>query len=145
MKTARVVLGVGGAAAVGWGFWLVHDDGIERWRSQLVWFVAGVLAHDGLIAPVVVVLGVVAARLISSRIRPVVAVGFIVWATVTAAAANVLLPVGGRPDNPSLMNRPYVAAWLVFTVVTVLAVGAAVACGSVRQRWLDRMPRNLAP
>jgi hypothetical protein len=48
--------------------------------------------------------------------------------------ANVLLPIGGRPDNPSLMNRPYVAAWLVFTAMVVAAAVIAVVRGRARDR-----------
>ena len=130
----RVLLGLTGVAAVGWGFWLLHDDGLERWRSQVVWLASGVLAHDAVIAPLVVILGVAAARVWRSRARGTIAVGFVVWATVTVAVANVLLPIGGRPDNPSLMNRPYVLAWLAFTGVVIAATSVAVARGRVKAR-----------
>ena len=128
----RVLLGVVGVAAIGWGLWLLSDDGLERWRSQAVWVVAGVLAHDAVVAPLVVVLGVIAGRVWRPRARGAIAFGFIVWATVSVAVANVLLPIGGRPDNPSLMNRPYVVAWLLFTAVVIAATAAAVARGRTR-------------
>lgn len=130
----RALLGLTGVAAIGWGFWLVRDDGLERWRSQVVWLASGVLAHDAVIAPLVVILGVAAARLWRPRARATIAAGFVVWATVTVAVANVLLPVGGRPDNPSLMNRPYVLAWLAFTGVVIAATSIAVAHGRVKAR-----------
>lgn len=130
----RILLGLSGVAAIGWGFWLLSDDGLERWRSQAVWIVGGVLAHDAVIAPLVVVLGVIAARLWRPPARGAIAVAFIVWATVSAAVANVLLPVGGRPDNPSLMNRPYVLAWVVFTLVVLGATVIAAARGRAKAR-----------
>jgi len=130
----RILLGFSGVAAIGWGFWLLSDDGLERWRSQAVWIVGGVLAHDAVIAPLVVVLGVIAARSWRPSVRGAMAVGFIVWATVSAAVANVLLPVGGRPDNPSLMNRPYVLAWVVFTLVVLAATAIAAARGRAKAR-----------
>ena len=130
----RGFLGLMGVAAIGWGFWLLHDDGLERWRSQVVWLASGVLAHDAVIAPLVVILGVAAARLWRPRARGTIAVGFIVWATVTVAVANVLLPIGGRPDNASLMNRPYVLAWVIFTGVVVATTAIAVARGRVKAR-----------
>jgi len=130
----RALLGFIGVAAIGWGLWLIRDDGLERWRSQAVWVAGGVLAHDALIAPLVVILGVAAARLWRPQTRRPIAVGFIVWATVSVAAANVLLPIGGRPDNPSLMNRPYVLAWLAFTVVVIATAAVAVARGRIGHR-----------
>jgi Kef-type K+ transport system membrane component KefB len=86
------------------------------------------------IAPLVVIGGVAAARVWRPQTRRAIAVGFIVWATVSVAVANVLLPVGGRPDNPSLMNRPYVLSWIVFTVVTITVTTIAVARGRSRRR-----------
>jgi hypothetical protein len=130
----RGLLGLLGVTAIGWGLWLLHDDGLERWRSQVVWLASGVLAHDAVIAPVVVILGVAAARLWRPRARGTIAVGFVVWATVSVAVANVLLPIGGRPDNPSLMHRPYVLAWLAFTGVVIAATSIAVARGRVKAR-----------
>jgi uncharacterized membrane protein YoaK (UPF0700 family) len=134
----RILLGLAGVAAMGWSLWLLSDDGLERWRSQAVWIVGGVLAHDAVIAPIVVVLGVTAARLLRPRARRAIAIGFVAWATVSVAVANVLLPIGGRPDNPSLMNRPYVLAWLIFTGVvaaaTVIAAGWSRGTGRTAQQ-----------
>lgn len=130
----RLPLALGGIAAMGWGLWLMRDDGLERWRSQLAWILGGVIAHDALLAPLVVLVGVLAARSLRPRWRSVATVGFIVWSTVTLAVANVLLPVGGRPDNPSLMNRPYVLAWIVFTAVVLSLVALAV----LRRRHRER-------
>ena len=130
----RGFLGLAGVAAIGWGLWLLRDDGLERWRSQAIWLAGGVLAHDAVLAPLVVLLGVAAARVWQPRARAVVAAGFVVWATVTVAVANVLLPIGGRPDNPSLMNRPYVVAWLVFTAFVIAAAVIAASRGRARDR-----------
>lgn len=130
----RGLLGLAGVAAIGWGLWLLRDDGLERWRSQAIWLAGGVLAHDAVIAPLVVLLGVAAARVWQPRARAIVAAGFVVWATVTVAVANVLLPIGGRPDNPSLMNRPYVVAWLVFTAFVIAAAVIATSRGRARDR-----------
>ncbi len=130
----RIPLAIAGAAAIGWGLWLMRDDGPERWQSQVAWFLGGVVAHDAVIAPLVVLLGVGASRILPSRYRSSVAVGFIVWVTVTAAVANVLLPVGGRTDNPSLMNRPYALAWLAFTGVVLVLVIVAARRGRERNR-----------
>jgi Kef-type K+ transport system membrane component KefB len=130
----RALLGLIGVASIGWGLWLLSDDGLDRWRSQAVWVVGGVLAHDAVIAPLVVIGGVAAARVWRPQTRRAIAVGFIVWATVSVAVANVLLPVGGRPDNPSLMNRPYVLTWIVFTVVIIAVTTIAGARGRSRHR-----------
>jgi len=128
----RIPLALAGVAAAGWGLWLLHDDGPDRWRSQLFWFLGGVVAHDAVLAPLVVLAGVGASRVLRPRYRAPVAAGFVVWATVSVAVANVVLPVGGRLDNASLMNRPYFVAWLVFTASVVAVVALAARRGRER-------------
>ena len=106
--------------------WLLSDDGTERLRSAGFWLVGVVVLHDAVIAPLVVVLGVLAARFLPRRTRAVAAIAFLVWGTLTLTVANVLSGVGGKPDNVSLLNRPYLTAWLVLTG-TILAGTIAVA------------------
>jgi hypothetical protein len=113
-----------GAAGIVWGAWLLKDDGLDRLQSTALWLVGVVVLHDAVLAPVVVALGVVAVKVLPRHHRPVAAVAFLVWATVTLAVANVLSGVGGKPDMDSLLNRPYVSAWLVLTGLAV--VGAVV-------------------
>ena len=138
----RSALALAGVAAIGWGLWLVRDDGVERWRSQAAWFLGGVLAHDAVLAPLMVFLGVLATRLLRPALRRVAAVAFIVWATVTVAVTNVLLPVGGRPDNASLMNRPYVWAWVGFTGAMVVFVAVAALRGRAKAAQPQLLPTD---
>lgn len=120
MKAARLTLGALGAAGVFWGAWLLSDDGFDRLRSTALWFVGVVVLHDAVLAPIVVVIGVIATRTL--RHRTVAAVAFLIWGTLTLAVANVLSGVGGKPDMDSLLNRPYVGAWLVLS--GIIAAGA---------------------
>ena len=132
MRAARLVLAVAGLAAGGWGLVLLADLDPSTWTSVALWLGGGVLVHDAVLAPLTVLLGVLVARRVPpAAMRPLV-VGWIVWATTTAAVAAVLLPVGGKPDNASILDRPYVAWWLVLGLVWWLAVGAAAVIGSRR-------------
>jgi len=126
MRAVRASLAVIGVVAIGWGVLLLADEGTTRLVSLALWLAGAVVLHDAVLAPVVVLVGVLAARLLPSRVRPVVAVAFVVWGTVTVAVANVLLGVGGKPGMDSLLHRPYVTSWLVFTGLVVV-VAAAVA------------------
>ncbi len=113
MKAARLTLGAVGVAGVLWGAWLLSDDGVDKLRSTALWLAGVVVLHDAVLAPIVVVIGVVATRTL--RHRAVAAVVFLIWGTLTLAVANVLSGVGGKPGMDSLLNRPYVSAWLVLT------------------------------
>lgn len=138
MRSARAALGALGVAGVAWGGWLLGDDGLDRLRSTALWLVGLVVVHDAVLAPLVVVIGVVAAKTIPTSMRAVAAVAFIVWGGLTLAVANVLAGVGGKPDIDSLLNRPYVSAWLALTGLVVVAALSAVAVRA-------RLPRARAP
>ena len=131
MRAVRLALGVLGVVAVAWGAWLVSDDGFDRLLSTGLWLAGVVVLHDVVLAPAVVVLGILAARTLPNRHRAVVAVAFVIWGTITLAVANVLVGVGGKPDMDSLLNRPYVTAWLV---LTALLLGGAMATTFFRSR-----------
>ena len=131
MRTARLALGALGVAAGLWGAWLLRDDGVERLTSTALWLGGGIVLHDFVLAPLVVVIGVIAVRVVPDRHRAVAAVAFLVWGAVTVAVANVLSGQGGKPGMDSLLNRPYLTSWLVLTAV---AVGAAMVAGVIRTR-----------
>lgn len=133
MRAVRLATGALGIAAALWGVWLLRDDGFDRLRSAAVWLAVGVLLHDLVLAPLVVGVGVVATRLLPKHHRPVAAIAFLVWGTVTVAVANVLSGQGGKPGMDSLLHRPYLASWLALTVL-VWAGAAGVAVIKARHR-----------
>ena len=103
----------------------------NRLTSTALWLGGGIVLHDFVLAPLVVVIGVIAVRVVPDRHRAVAAVAFLVWGAVTVAVANVLSGQGGKPGMDSLLNRPYLTSWLVLTAV---AVGAAMVAGVIRTR-----------
>jgi hypothetical protein len=140
MRAVRFTLGALGVASVAWGVWLLRDDGADRLASTVTWLAGGVILHDFVLAPLVVLVGLAAVKLFPDRRRAVVAIAFLVWATLTAAVANVLLDVGGKPGMDSLLHRPYVIAWLVLTAVVVVAAVAAHGLRSSRASLRPRHP-----
>ena len=79
MRAARMTLGACGVAGIVWGAWLLSDDGLDRLQSTALWLVGVVVLHDAVLAPVVVALGVVAAKALPRQHRVVAAVAFLVW------------------------------------------------------------------
>jgi hypothetical protein len=82
--------------------------------AALVWLAGGVLLHDLVLAPLVVVLGVLAAAALPWWARSPAAAATVVLGSVTLMAVPVLGRFGARPDNPTLLDRPYLAGWLLF-------------------------------
>jgi hypothetical protein len=135
VRAARLALGALGVVGLLWGAWLLSDDGFDQLRSTALWLVGVVVLHDAVLAPIVVLIGVVAAK--TFRHRAVAAIAFLIWATLTVAVANVLSGVGGKPDMDSLLNRPYLTAWLVLSGV-IIAVALAVTAKTDGRSRADR-------
>ncbi len=115
--------------------------------STLQYLVGGVLLNDALIAAAALVVGFLVTRLLPAVVRAPVVVGAVVLGSVTLLAVPVLLAYGRKPDNPTLLDRDFVAGWWVFAGVVVACV--VVACvvrlrrsaGDPEQRGVDDTER----
>lgn len=121
MRAARVVLGVLGVGVAGYGVLRLLRLPAEQVLAVLVWVAGGIVAHDGVLAPLVVGLGL-AASVLSRWLRPSLVVLLVVLGPLTLVAVPVLGRFGARPDNPTLLDRPYLAGYAV-----LVGVGLVVA------------------
>lgn len=142
MRT-RVAIGALGLAMGAFGALRFLQLDVADILNAVLWLAGGVLVHDALIAPLTIALAFLAARVLPVRARAGVAVGFIVIATVTITAVPVLAKLGERPDNPTLLDRNYLAGWLVFVVlvVAVIALSGPVSARLRRGRG-ERVSRS---
>jgi hypothetical protein len=135
MTVVRVVLGAVGVLVGLYGAWLLLDrTGTDQLVSAVVWLGGGVALHDAVLAPVVVVAGVLVARLLPPALRAPLAVVGVVVGSVTLLAVPVIGGFGRRPDNPTLLDRDYAAGWLVVVAVVVVVVGCGTLVGERRRR-----------
>lgn len=134
MRAARLVLGAVGVGVGLVGGWMLLDDGGEALRSVAVFLVGGVLVHDAVLAPLTILLGFLAFRILPARAHGAVLVGFTVWATVTVVALPALSGQGVKADNPTLLPRDYLEAWSWFTAVVVGCVAGVAAWSTARAR-----------
>ncbi|MDN5744227.1 MAG: hypothetical protein L0H31_03790 [Nocardioidaceae bacterium] len=120
---ARALLGLLGLVLAGYGAVLLlsRQDG-DQIRDGLVWLIAGVLVHDALLAPVVLGLCLVGRLMLPTRYRRAATVALIIVGPLSLLAIPVLGRFGARPDNPTLLDRPYLAAWLVLLIIAAAAV-----------------------
>lgn len=134
MSAARGLLGLAGVAAGLWGAWLLlgPDRGdTAALVSTVVWLGGGVLLHDVVLAPLVLLLGFVAVRLLPGGWRAAVAGGLVVLGSVTLLAIPVLGRFGAKPDNPTLLDRAYGPGWLAMAAGVVLGT---LVVGLLRRR-----------
>lgn len=131
MRT-RALIGGGGVAVALYGLVLLltrQDPG--QWLEVGLWLGAGVVAHDLVISAAVIGLCLLGSRLLPLAWRAPAAIALVVWGGLTIAAVPVLTRAGARADNPTLLDRPYLATWWAISVIVVLLV---VLAGFVRSR-----------
>jgi hypothetical protein len=132
----RLLLGAVGVAMALFGVLRLLQQDLPDIADAVLWLVGGVLVHDALLSPLVIVGTVLAARLLPRRTWAVVAGGLVVLLTVTVTAIPVLGSWGSRPDNPTLLDRNYVVGWCVFAalVLVVTLVRLTPAWSRLKQR-----------
>lgn len=121
VRAIAIVLALTGAAAAGYGVWLLLDLGRDNLLATLLWLAGGVVVHDGVLAPAVVLAGLALTRILARSGRGLGAPtvwGLVVLGTVTVTAVPVLSGLGVRADNPTLLDRPYLTGWLVLAGIT---------------------------
>ena len=126
MRAVRALLVVAGVGFGLWGLWLMRDFTREQLTSEAFWLAGGVVLHDAVLAPVVVLVGYGAARVLPAHFRSSSATAFLVWGTLTIAFLPVLSGQGGKAGNDTILGKPYVLSWIVLTLVLIAyAVGSA--------------------
>ncbi len=127
-RGALIVVGAAGSA---YGAWLLVSLGWDQVVAVLVWLVGGLVVHDGIIAPLVVVAGVLAAHRAQPWLRAPLLWALVVLGPTTLVAVPVLGRFGAKADNPTLLDRNYLLGYAVLTVLVLLAAGTSAA---VRRR-----------
>jgi hypothetical protein len=129
MRATRVLLGALGVllGLVGaWHLLRIGQAHPAKLVDVVVWLVAGVLLHDAVVAPLVVLVGVLAVPRLPLAGRAPAVAGLVVLLAVTLVAVPVIGRFGARADNPTLLDRPYAVLWLVFAAVVGAVVVAVV-------------------
>lgn len=130
----RWVLGAIGVGVAAYGGVLLWGLGWPDLREVVVWLGAGVLVHDLLLVPLVAAVLLLARRLLPGTLWGPLAGGLVVLGSLTLLAVPVLGRFGASPDNPTLLDRPYLAGWAVVAAVVALGVLAATWWGARRPR-----------
>jgi hypothetical protein len=118
-----------------WGLWLMRAFTRQQLTSEGFWLAGGVVLHDAVLAPIVVVIGFAASRVLPGHFRSSTATAFLLWGTLTIAFLPILSGEGGKAGNHTILGKPYVLSWLIMTAV--LAASAFIAA-RLRRRRLTR-------
>ncbi|GAB7102457.1 hypothetical protein JCM4814A_07710 [Streptomyces phaeofaciens JCM 4814] len=128
MKVTRLLAGAAGAALMGVGVSLLLD--VRDLTDVVVWLGGAVVLHDALIAPAVLLAGLV---LVRGGLRGPVRAALIVAGSLTVVALPVLLRPGPRA-NSSVLPLDYPRNWLI----ALAAVAAVTALSTAARRRARR-------
>ena len=128
----RLAIGAVGGLLMAYGavLALTRQDPAQLLEVAL-WLAAGVLVHDGLLSGAVLLAGLAGRRLLPQAWRAPTTIAVVVWGTVTIVGIPMLGRFGALPDNPTLLDRPYLPSWLAVLAVTLIAV---IVAGALRSR-----------
>lgn len=133
----RALFAVAGLALLAYGAVLSWEFVSSRTVNAVqgvAWFVGGPLVHDGLVAPVIGLTGLLLTRIVARPWRTPVAVG----AVLTAVLALLAIPLLWRPfgvvTNPGLHDRNYGAGLAIALGVVWLAVAVTGVAATARHR-----------
>lgn len=121
MSRWRYLLYVVGTAMIGYGVWgQVYGADTKPVRVAVL-VTAAALAHDLVLAPVVMAVGLLVRRVLPQPLRPVVQGASLVAFCLLLVAIPGIGRFGARADNPSILPRNYTEGLLLALAVVVLA------------------------
>ncbi|MEU8194456.1 hypothetical protein AB0C10_11825 [Microbispora amethystogenes] len=121
--------GLGGGLVVAGLAGLVVDARLTDPLGWALWFGGLIVAHDGVLVPLVLLTGVAVGRM---REPSTVRAGLIVAAVLSLIALPMVTGFGRRADNPSLLPLDYGRNLLV--VLSLVALVTALITTAVRLR-----------
>ncbi len=135
MRKYRIALGVAGALVLALGvFRLVTELDAGDLFVLVVWLVAAVAIHDGLIAPITVGTGL-ALTFVPPRARRYLQGALLVGALITVIAVPLIGRQGTQPESKAILLRDYSA-----NLALLLGMTAAVALALYALRVVREQP-----
>jgi hypothetical protein len=151
VKSVRICLAVLGTLAMGYAVLGALTDPDDRLAGHLVFLLAVLAAHDAVVLPVAIGLGVLLRRYVPAPARRVVQAALVV--SVAVAVVGIPLALGyGRPaDNPSALPLDYVRGLLAVLAAVWLVADVTLLGARLRARrpgWPSTcppVPRSTGP
>lgn len=131
MKTARrALIGFGALVMVYAVSGVLADTDVKV--GALVFLVAVLVVHDGLLLPLSIGAGVLIGRIIPPRFRTPVRVASVISLALTVVALPLVLGRGRIADNPSVLPLHYGRGLLI--AYAIIWAGAAATAAAQRRR-----------
>jgi hypothetical protein len=123
-----------GWAVIGYGLHGLLHHHVDTRPSNLATFLAGgALIHDLIVAPLLIIVGVVIGRYVPGRVRAVVQAALVVSGGLAVFSYPLVRGYAHRLHNPSSLPHNYTTN-LVLVLAIVWAVAAAILVIRLRRR-----------
>lgn len=126
-----------GVAIMGWGvrLFLVAVPSPSARRGLATWIVGADLLHDLVVAPLVLAVGWLLARLVPARWRGPVHVGVVASASILLLAALPLAGTAADAGNPTIQPLDYRTSTLTALALVWAAIGTWAVVRAALTRW----------
>ncbi|MFI1397895.1 hypothetical protein [Streptomyces sp. NPDC020681] len=128
----RILVGALGAASLGYGAWLLYDGG--QYADVAIWLAGAVVLHDGIIAPLVLAVGLLLAFMPA---RGTLRAALIVAGSLTVIALPLLLRPGAKA-NSSVLPLDYGRNLLIAIGAVAVLTAALLVMRRLRSFVADR-------
>lgn len=142
MKTRIVFIFLGAGIAAYGIHGLIGATSTHALTSAVKWFIGGALIHDFVVAPLVIVIGVLLTRFIPPFPRPFVQAGLFVTAALTLVALPFLSGRGYRATNPSALPLNYGRGYAIAVGVVWVLTGLVGLAAFARSRYRAKGARR---
>jgi hypothetical protein len=116
-----------GWAVIGWGVYGIFSNSLDTRPANLAKFVVGgALLHDLLVAPVIILAGVLVARAVPARARGPVQAALVVSGIVSLFSWPLVRAYGLAANNPTSLPHNYGLNLLIVLGVVWAAAAAAI-------------------
>ncbi|CAN5222822.1 hypothetical protein BH20ACT16_BH20ACT16_14050 [soil metagenome] len=116
---------------------LMTNSAQTRPGNMVKWVLGGLIAHDAIVAPAVVAVSFLLARLLPAAIRGGIQATLAVCAVLVVMSYPVLNAAGRDPNNPSLLPHDYPRN-LAIVLAAILAGGIVVTITRAARARTDR-------
>ncbi len=138
LSVIRLAMGLGGVALIGLGvFNLLGIDLVDLlWVA--FWLAAGLILHDGVLAPATAVVSRVAAGRWSANGRRGVLIALVSAGSLTLIAFPLIIQRHAVAGNDTLLGRNYLAGWAIAAMLILVGAGLAEIVGRYRSNQRKR-------
>ncbi|MGI8651881.1 MAG: hypothetical protein ACR2I7_03685 [Geodermatophilaceae bacterium] len=128
----RLLIGLAGLVLIGVGAIELLEFDLVDLLWVAFWLAAGVVLHDGVLAPATTVLGTLTADRVAADRRRILVIAAVSVGALTLLAVPLMLQQDGVAGNSSLLGRNYLVGWLVACALVLLGATVAEVVGRAR-------------